>query len=95
MVGYTWSMKDISSNIKKAFDLSYIEYTEERARNVEIILSFIAQIADMSSVYTEKKVERNIVRVDTQTVVEGLYTEVVLENAPRKIGKHIFIPPVL
>lgn len=88
-------------DIEKLAQLSRIDISEgeikELCGEIESILEYVSEVQDVSSAEPEKKAgeRRNILREDDNPHESGIYTEMILNEAPEQKDGYIKVKAIL
>lgn len=87
--------------VLKLAQLSRISITDEEAeslrKDMEGILSYIGQLEEVKVDSFESKAEdlRNVMREDKDSHEAGVYTEIIMKEAPKKKGDFVEVKKIL
>ena len=88
-------------DIEKLAALSRLKLTEEEkqkfAQEMDDILAYVKQIDEVTGKSDEKKAGdvRNVLREDENPHESGIYTEALLNSAPKRQGKYVEVKKIL
>ncbi|MCH7529741.1 Asp-tRNA(Asn)/Glu-tRNA(Gln) amidotransferase subunit GatC [Patescibacteria group bacterium] len=89
------------NDIEKLAQLSRIDISEgeikELCSEIESILEYVSEVQDVSSSEPEKKAGelRNVLREDDSPHESGMYTEVIMNEAPEQKDGYIKVKAIL
>lgn len=100
-------MKISEKEIEKLGDLARIKFSEEEkkelGKDIESILGYVSEIQkvslDISTKVKPLSLQRpdfcNVMREDTEPHKSGIYTEKILDEAPKREGDYVKVKKIL
>ena len=90
-----------SEEVKKLAELARINITSEEVekvrKEIESILKYVSEIKTVAEIKmpAREDLPRNVTREDGSPHAGGIYTDVVLNEAPRRDGDYIKVKKIL
>lgn len=90
-----------SEEVKKLAELARISITSEEVekvrKEIESILKYVSEIQTVAQIKMPAKenVPRNVIREDDNPHAGGIYTDAVLNEAPKRDGDYIKVKKIL